>query len=61
MEPVDKGDVIHLKTPLDNSSDDEDSDDREVGGASSHEEIGDMIIVLERVRPNGMLHVTFVP
>ena len=51
MEPIDKGDVIHLKTPLDNTSDDEDSDndEREVGGANSDEEIGDMIIVLDRV------------
>ena len=54
MEPIDKGDVIHLKTPLDNTSDNEDSDndEREVGGANSDEEIGDMIIVLDRVSIN---------
>ena len=42
--------VLHLKTPLDNGSgSDSDSDEREGGVANSDEEIGDMIIVLDKV------------
>ena len=50
VESIDKGDVLHLKTPLDNSNGiEEDSDGGEGGVANSHEEIGDMIIVLNKV------------
>ena len=37
-----------MKTPLDNGSDDEDNE-REVGVANNEGEIGDMIIVLDKV------------
>lgn len=40
--------MLYLKTPLDNGSDEED-EEREVGVANNDEEIGDMIIVLDKV------------
>lgn len=48
VEERESGDVIYLKTPLDNCSDGEE-EESEVGGANNSEEIGDMIIVLDKV------------
>lgn len=40
--------MLYLKTPLDNGSDDDD-EEKEVGVTNNDEEIGDMIIVLDKV------------
>ena len=51
MEFGEKADELCLKTPLDNGSESDDSgDEREGGGETNNqEEIGDMIIVLNKV------------